>query len=115
MGLLKSALAVVLCVAAAGASFWSGRATAPKIRVFNSDTGKFVALQLQHDTDLYVLSPDSPGVPGVAVDQRHDKDGYKVLVWPYDLADLYKQMQNQQQQPIQPQAQHERLDHANNL
>lgn len=113
MKLLKAILAVALVFASSGASFYAGRKTAPRLWVLDlkasiaAQKAVWAPLNEPDGTRLYVASPDGAG-PGVVVDHAKPKAGEPpaILVFPPELAQQYDEP------AIQPQADHERLDHA---
>lgn len=116
MKVLKAILAVALLLACSASGFYAGRKTAPRLWVVDlkasiaAQKAIWVPLNEPNGTRLYVASPDG-AAPGIVVDHAKPKAGEPpaVLVFPPELAQEYDGP------AIEPQAEHERLDHAGNI
>lgn len=120
---LNAVLAAAIVVGACGINFVEGRklgyaqgrASVPKTYVLDlkasiaANKAVWVPLNEPDGTQIYVIGPGGPG-PGVVVDHSKPKAGEQpgVLLFPPDLAQEYLG----EGPAIQPQADHERLDHA---
>jgi hypothetical protein len=104
MSLLKSVIAVNLVIVLAVASFIAGTRMAPRVMAFDFKTREFAPLVVPDGAKIFVVGPN--GVePGVLA--GHSKDGKSILLLPPSMIDP--------QPPAQPQANHERFNHASNL